>query len=157
MKFIKGGQRVNKKATIWVIILLISVAAGGAWVYFATKPSETTNNANTDTTKNSEENSPPASNGTDQETAATITATNDGFTPNSVTIKKEQSIKVVNNSSSPIEFSSADHPTHLQDPELNMSELQPGESGTITVTNVGTHGYHDHQNPNHTGKIIVTE
>jgi plastocyanin len=148
---------MNKKATIWVIILLILVAAGGAWVYFATKPSETANNEKTDTTKNTEENSPPVNNETGQETAATITATNDGFTPNTVTVKKGQSIKVVNDSSSPIEFSSADHPTHLQDPELNMSELQPGESGTITVTNAGTHGYHDHQNPSHTGKIIVTE
>jgi plastocyanin len=148
---------MSKKATIWVIILLILVAAGGAWVYFATKPSETANNAKTDTTKNTEENSPPVNNETGQETAATITATNDGFTPNTVTVKKGQSIKVVNDSSSPIEFSSADHPTHLQDPELNMTVLQPGESGTITVTNVGTHGYHDHLSPSRTGKIVVTE
>lgn len=148
---------MSKKATIWVIILLILVAAGGAWTYFATKPSETTPDAKTDTSTNNESNSPPVNDETGQETAATITATNDGFTPSMVTIKKGQSIKVVNDSSSPIEFSSADHPTHLQDPELNMNELQPGESGTITPKNVGTHGYHDHQNPTHTGTIVVTE
>jgi plastocyanin len=133
------------------------VAAGGAWAYFATKPSETGSDAKTDTSANNQPDSPPVNDETGQETAATITATEDGFTPSTVTIKKGQSIKVVNNSSSSIEFSSADHPTHLQDPELNMSELNPGESGTITPDNVGTHGYHDHLHSTHTGKIVVTE
>lgn len=91
------------------------------------------------------------------EVAATITATNDGFTPNTVTIKKGQMIKIVNNSSSPIQFSSADHPTHRLDPELNMSELAPGESGTVMPENVGSHGYHDHLHAEHTGTIVVTE
>lgn len=148
---------MTKKATIWVIVLLILVAAGGAWAYFATKPSETAGDAKTDTSTNNESNTPPVNDETGQETAATITATDDGFTPDTVTIKKGQSIKVVNNSSSSIEFSSADHPTHLQDPELNMSELAPGESGTITPENVGTHGYHDHLHATHTGKIVVIE
>ena len=137
---------MNKKTTIWVILLLVVVAAVGAWVYFATKPADMAHN-----------DDHTHSNNSSAVTAATITATNDGFTPDTVTVKKGESIKVVNKSSSDIEFSSADHPTHLQDPELNMDTLKPGEEGTVTPENVGTHGYHDHLSSGHTGKIIVTE
>jgi plastocyanin len=143
---------MNKKTTIWVIILLVVVAGVGAWVYFATKPAETTStedHSHTDSTQHEDNSNVPAS--------ATITAGDNGFSPNSVTIKKGQTIKIVNGSSSPIEFSSADHPTHLQDPELNMATLKPGESGSVTPETVGTHGYHDHLHPDHTGSITVTE
>jgi plastocyanin len=147
---------MNKKTTIWVVVLLVIVAAVGAGVYAATKSADTTSTAHDDdldqtTTDTQSDTSDTAV------AAATITATNDGFTPNTVTVKKGQSIKIVNNSSSSIEFSSADHPTHLEDPELNMATLKPGESGTVTPETVGTHGYHDHLHADHTGSITVTE
>jgi len=144
---------MNKKTTIGVILLLVVVAAVGVWVYFATKPADAEHN---DDHTHSEANA--HNNDSNTATAsATITANDDGFSPATVTVKKGQSVKVVNKSSSDIEFSSADHPTHLQDPELNMDTLKPGEEGTVTPENVGTHGYHDHLNSGHTGKIVVTE
>lgn len=144
---------MNKKATIWVIVLLVVVAGAGAWAYVSTKPSNTNqDNTSDNSTKNSS-----TDNANNAEVSATITATNDGFTPSTVTVKKGQTIKVVNNSSLSIQFSSDNHPTHLLDPELNMSGLEPGESGVVTPENVGSHGYHDHEHPDHTGTIIVTE
>ncbi|HMI08887.1 MAG TPA: cupredoxin domain-containing protein [Candidatus Saccharimonadales bacterium] len=147
---------MNKKTTIWIVVLLIIVAGAGAWVYGATKSADTTSTAHEDDQSHAATDSQSDTSDT-AVTAATITATNDGFTPNTVTVKKGQSIKIVNNSSSPIEFSSADHPTHLEDPELNMATLKPGESGTVTPEKVGTHGYHDHLHADHTGSITVTE
>jgi plastocyanin len=146
---------MNKKTTMWVVILLIVVAAVSVGVYAATKSTNTT--STTHEGDHHTDSGPHNQTSNDVATSATISATNDGFAPNTVTIKKGQSIKIVNNSSSDIEFSSADHPTHLEDPELNMETLKPSESGVVTPENVGTHGYHDHLNSGHTGKIVVTE
>lgn len=137
-------------------MLLVIVAAVGAGVYAATRSTDTTSTAHDD----GHDHSASSSNGDTSSTAsasATITATNDGFTPNTVTVKKGQTVKVVNNSSSPIQFSSGQHPTHLEDPEINMGILKAGESGTITPTKAGTHDFHDHLNDEHTGTLIVTE
>jgi plastocyanin len=139
---------MNNKTTLWIVVLLVVVAGVGAGVYFATKTPAANTNQSTNT---------PSNNNTDTTAAVTITATDDGFSPATVTLKKGQTIKVVNNASSPIQFSSADHPTHLQDPELNMATLSPGKSGTVTPETVGTHGYHDHLHPSHTGSMTVTE
>lgn len=89
--------------------------------------------------------------------AATITFTNDGFSPTTLKVKKGTKVTIVNSSPSPVQFSSDDHPTHQEDPEINMSELAPGESGSFTVTTVGTHGFHDHNDESKTGTLIVTE
>lgn len=88
---------------------------------------------------------------------ATITYTNDGFKPSTITVKKGTAITVVNNSAVDVMFSSADHPTHEEQTELNMKMLRPNESGTVTPTKVGTWGYHDHIDAAMTGSIIVTE
>lgn len=151
---------MDKKTTILVIALLLVVAGGGAWVYAATKsasPEPTTMKTHDDSHEHSHAEGDTTTNDSNKVASATITATDDGFTPSNVTVKKGQSVKVVNNSSSSIEFSSADHPTHLQDPELNMSTLKPGESGTVTPGSVGKHGFHDHLHADHTGSITVTE
>jgi plastocyanin len=147
---------MNKKTTIWVVVLLVVVAAVGAGVYAATKSSNTA----TTTHDDGHNHGTSGSNGDTSSTAsasATITATDDGFNPNTVTVKKGQTVKVVNSSSSSIEFSSGSHPTHLEDPEINMGTLKPGESGTITPTKTGTHSFHDHLHDDHTGTLIVTE
>lgn len=87
----------------------------------------------------------------------TITYTDEGFEPATLTVKTGTVIRVVNNASSELVFSSGSHPTHLEDPELNMSSLQPGEGGTVTAKTVGTHSFHDHFNAGKSGTLIVTE
>lgn len=149
---------MDKKTTILVIVLLVAVAAGGAWVYAATKSaSPEPTHTHDDSHEHNHAEGNTATSDPSKVASVTITATDDGFMPSNVTVKKGQSVKVVNSSSSSIEFSSADHPTHLRDPELNMSTLKPGESGTVTPGSVGKHGYHDHLHADHTGSIAVTE
>lgn len=89
------------------------------------------------------------------EVAATITYSSDGFSPASVTVGSGQSIKFVNDSDSVAEPSSDPHPTHTSNPELNVGDIQPGESGTITVVTKGTWGMHNHYNPSHKTTVTV--
>lgn len=88
---------------------------------------------------------------------ATIVFTDDGFTPKDYTVRANQTVKVKNDSSMQLQFSSDDHPTHTQQSELNLSVLQPGEEASFTPTRVGNWGFHDHINDQYTGSLTVTE
>jgi plastocyanin len=106
----------------------------------------------------SEETTTPSGNGgqsSEEQVAATITYTDSSFSPAEVTVTSGQSITFVNNSDSKIEPSSDSHPTHDKNPELNAGDIEPGESKTITLTTVGTWGYHNHYNTSKRGTIIV--
>ena len=128
---------MNKKVIIAVVAVIV-LAAVGAWLYMYMKPATTqTSNVSTATA------------------SATITYTDKGFDPSTVTVKTGDSIKLVNNSSLSLKFSSDDHPTHLKDPELNLSDLSPGATTTFNVTQTGSNGYHNHNQPSDTGIIVV--
>jgi plastocyanin len=153
---------MNKKVLIGVIAVA-GIVLLGAWAYIMAQPNANNGNTTTTTPSTSQESTPSSDTSTPTEVpaattaAATITYTDEGFTPNKVTIKKGEVITVTNSSTRNLQFSSADHPTHRLDPELNMNVLKPGESGNITVSTVGTHGYHDHLDASMTGSIEVTE
>lgn len=140
--------------TLTIAVLAIAIVAamlinGNLSAPSTTTQTETTTQETTDTSKAPDASSPAET--------ATITFTKDGFSPSTLTVKKGTKITVVNKSSNPVQFSSADHPTHRENPELNMSQLAPGARGTITVTVVGTHGFHDHIDDSKTGTLVVTE
>lgn len=98
----------------------------------------------------------PSEGKVDTETSV-ITYTDQGFSPSTLTVKVGTTIRVVNNSSDALEFSSDNHPTHLDNSELNMDVLAVGESSTFTVTKSGEHGFHDHLNASNEGILTVTE
>ncbi len=91
--------------------------------------------------------------------AVTITATEKGFEPSTVTVKSGGTITWKNNSSSKVQVGSSVHPTHEVNRELTngefVLEVAPGESKAVTVTKAGSWGYHDHLNPTMTGKVVV--
>ncbi|MDB5168106.1 MAG: hypothetical protein JWO55_364 [Candidatus Saccharibacteria bacterium] len=154
---------MDKKATIG-IITVICIILLGAWAYMMAQPAVERPTKAPVTDSNlitPDETSSPAKEGTEptSETppVATITYTDSGFTPSTLTVKKNSAITVSNKSSKNVMFSSADHPKHQEQPELNMNTLNPGESGTITITKAGTWGYHDHVDETMTGTIIVTD
>jgi len=135
---------MNKKAIIAAV--LIAILAIGGIVYALTS------NPNAPKIVDSEPNSAQTSGDN-----ATITFTDDGFNPETLTVKKGTTVTVINNASRSVKFSSADHPTHRENPELNMETLEPGEQGTFTPTTIGTHGFHDHLDEDKVGTLIVIE
>lgn len=87
----------------------------------------------------------------------TIKFTNDGFEPSNFAVTKGTVVTVKNESSTQVQFSSADHPTHLENTGMNLRALAPGESASFTADKVGEWGFHDHFNANHEGVMSVTE
>ena len=93
------------------------------------------------------------------ESAASVTFSDSGVSPSTVTIKSGESLTWVNNSSKSVQVGGANHPTHTLNKELTngefVTDLAPGASATVTLVKKGTWGYHNHLDPSVTGKVVV--
>ena len=91
--------------------------------------------------------------------AATVTFSDSGVSPSTVTIQSGEAITWTNSGTGAVQVASDPHPTHTDNRELTngQSALQiaPGASSTITLTKTGNWGYHDHLNPSTRGKVVV--
>lgn len=99
-----------------------------------------------------------ASEGADasEDERVTIIFTDDGFADAAYTVKPSATVLVRNNSSRSLQFSSDDHPTHRNEPQLNTSVIRPHQATTFVAPDEpGEYGFHDHINAQHTGKLIV--
>jgi plastocyanin len=142
-------------AAIAVIVILV---IGGMALAKKDKNNKPETGANTAPTSQSAQPASNSSNnqaGNDQSQSSTITYSNNGFSPSTLSVKVGTVITIKNTSSNPLQFSSDPHPQHTDDPELNMGALSSGQSQTLTVTKTGTHGYHNHLNPGDTGTLVV--
>lgn len=81
----------------------------------------------------------------------------DGFSPATLTVKKGTTVVFTNKSGSLVSINSANHPTHLLYPKLNLGEIEAGQSKSLQFNDVGSFGFHDHLNPSRFGKVIVEE
>lgn len=98
-----------------------------------------------------------------------IVYTGGGYEPASVTIKKGETVRFVNNATSQDTWpASAVHPTHSVYPEKSSADclgsafdacrgLKPGESWEFTFGEAGEWRFHDHAHPSKTGVVIVVE
>lgn len=88
----------------------------------------------------------------------TITISDKGFEPASLSVKSGQTITWVNTSKK-VQVASDPHPTHTANSELTnggfVAELAPGASANVTLTKVGTWGFHDHLSPSMKGSVTV--
>lgn len=144
----------SKGLIIGVIIAVIVIAA---IVFFAIlhKSSESFDAADsTNVTKATADNNSAAPAPSER---ITITFKDSGYTPSELTVKKGTVITVKNEGTSRTEFSSGAHPTHRENPEMNLKTLAPGESASYTANEVGTWTFHDHLHPDLGGTIKVTE
>jgi plastocyanin len=98
---------------------------------------------------------PAPSNNENTAAATTITYTNDGFNPASVTVAAGTTIKFVNLSSEEAEPASDPHPEHTNNPELNAGDIPAGGSATVTAETPGTWGIHNHYKKDHKATITV--
>ncbi len=91
--------------------------------------------------------------------AVTITFTDSGFSPSTVTVKSGGKITWTNNSQSAIQVASNPHPTHTDNSELTNGgytlAVAAGASVTVTVTKTGSWGYHNHLAPSVGGTVVV--
>lgn len=147
---------MNRTTKIIIICLIGIIIVGGSAYLLArngtspkTDTSETPSQATGDSGSPAETDTPPA------DATATITYTNNGFNPKTLTITAGATVVIKNQSSEDLLFSSNDHPTHTHNDELNEAALGPDQSQTITPTTKGTWGFHNHLDANKTGTLVV--
>lgn len=111
----------------------------------------------TSQTSNGTANSTDSSNTTTQQREAKATIVYDGtlFSPSQVTIKKGDSVEIKNNSQKTIEVYSTPHPVHTDNPELNVGQIKAGETKVVTLSKIGSWGYHNHLDTSQAGTIVV--
>ena len=84
-----------------------------------------------------------------------VTLTSSGFSPSTMTIKKSEAIKWLNQTDEVASINSDPHPTHEKSPFLNLGELVHGSAVQTSFYNTGTFTYHNHYNPAQKGTVIV--
>lgn len=123
-----------------------------------TPPTETTPAATSTPAKTPEPAKPPTTTPTPPANSAlTVTFTDKGFSPASLTVKKGQTVKFVNNSSGKMWVAANPFPTSKEYPAFNeKSGVESGSSWSFTFDKTGTWFYHNHYNPTQGAKIVVS-
>lgn len=86
----------------------------------------------------------------------TVTYTDDGFTPGTVTINSGETVKWVNQSSKPMWVASNPHPVHTDYAGLDeLKSATKDETYSFTFTKAGTWKYHNHKAPRDGGVVVV--
>lgn len=138
---------MDKTAKIIIALAVVAAVAGGAILLTGSKDDAA--NTGSNTPNNSD------TGGSEAVVAATITYTDSGFSPATVTVKAGEAIRVVNNSGGVVGPSSDSHPAHDQNTELNFPDIDPGQGAAVTVTTKGIWGLHNHLKEDHHMTIIV--
>jgi len=147
------------KRPVLIGVIAAVIVVGATAIYLATRQDTATNSGSMTSSLGGDgrtsAQSPEATNTQATTSDVTIVFTNDGFEKSSYTVKAGSTVTVKNNSDMNMQFSSDDHPTHREDPEINMAVLTPGESGTFTPITKGAHTFHDHMNDHYIGTLEV--
>jgi plastocyanin len=149
--------------SVKAILAVVLVVVIGGSIYLIAAPKNKNSTASPTTSSNQSTTSDTAKTQNPQSTipsttpvaAGTITYNGSSFSPSTLTIKTGDTVKITNASSSPLTFNSDPHPTHTDEPELNVGAVETGQSKTFTVTKTGSWGYHNHNDPSQRGTIVV--
>lgn len=142
-----------------IVVAILAVIGGAAFALTRNSDSKADQTAN-DTTTSTPASATPDSNTTtatqdEQSGGKEITYTDNGFSPNKITVKAGTKVTIKNDSGMALQFDSDPHPAHTDNTELNVDTVQQGGSQTFTVVRKGTFGYHNHLNPSDEGTIVV--
>lgn len=140
---------------IIAVVVIAALAVGGYAVFHKNASTVAPGVSNTPSASRQQTNDPSTSQLQTASIAATITFNGNGFSPSLTTVKTGDTVQVTNKSSQELDFDSDPHPTHTDEPELNVGPISPSASKTFTVTKAGHWGYHDHLNPSITGALDV--
>ena len=120
-----------------VPIVLIVIIGIGLLLFFVSK-----------TLKKTEPGPPPIS-------RSEVIVNKDGFSPQSLTIKRGETVIWINQSGDTVTVNSDPHPTHNLYRFLNRGEFPSSSSVQVTFEQTGIYVYHNHLKPSQTGTIIV--
>lgn len=149
-------QNNKSKPTVAIIIAVVIVLLGVGGATYALIQAANSNDDKATSTKPAVQTGPANKDyKAPDPLLPTIVFTDEGFSQPTYTYPADTAIKVDNQSSNDLQFSSADHPTHKEHPELNMKVLGAGKSGTFTPAGKGTYGFHDHLNPRSKGTLVI--
>ena len=147
--------------------LLVALAAvvligGGIWLLFLNNGNDEAPATETQTANQNNEPSSQEPSNAEQETSqddetdgqtVQVSYTDNGFEPAEITINAGDTVVWTNNSNRAMHVASDDHPVHTDYP--GFDQLSAGQSYSFTFTEVGTWGYHNHENHTDTGLITV--
>jgi len=137
---------MNKTIIAIIVILIIT---GGFFLFFNKSNAPAAENQGTPT-------SASASTSLSVANEATVTYTDSGFSPASVTIKQGGTVTFVNQSSRDMWVASNPHPIHTDYPGFDEKAAVPnGGSWSFTFDRIGSWGYHNHKNPSNMGVVVV--
>lgn len=144
-------ERKTSKLIIGGVLVLVGIGLL-TWVLTARQAEAPSSDATTPQTSDTSNEQQPA----EAETLGTeIVFTNDGFNPRELSVAVGTVVTVRNESDTNVQFSSDDHPTHLENTGMNLSVLAPGQSATFTADRAGEWGFHDHLDDSKTGRLTV--
>lgn len=151
-----------KTSGIIAAVIAVLVVAGGAFALTRkSSPKPATEQTTQTTADKNQSTTTPTTTDTNttpeapDSSAATITYTDDGFSPGTLTVKAGTKVTIQNKSTHTIEFDSDPHPVHTTNRDLNVGTVAAGQSMTFTTDKTGTFGYHDHLDASKTGTLIV--
>lgn len=90
-------------------------------------------------------------------TTQPVSVTDNGFVPQSVTIKAGMTVTWTNKTNGTVNVSSDPYPLNNGYLPLNLGNLNSGESLSLTFSKTGTYWYHNHIIPPQKGTIIVVQ
>lgn len=140
---------MNSKLLLGLLLVII-IAVGG----FMLLSNKSTNNNPSQNQNTQDANVTPATQ-TTQAQDANVTAGQNGFEPQTLTVKTGTRVIWTNKSGGPVTVNSDNHPTHLLWPFLNLGEFDNGSSVSVTFDKNGKYTYHNHLNASQTGTVIV--
>ena len=88
-----------------------------------------------------------------KETDIVITAA--GFSPATVTVPANSSVRWTNTTKSDVSVNSDDYPTNKKYPELNLGSFSASQSVILLFTKPGVYTYHNQYKPEQKGTITV--
>lgn len=137
----------NSSMLVWLVIFLVLLGLVGG--YFVLRKTATPTPGET---QNTTVESPTI----ETKEAVVVTYKNGVFSPDKVTIKKDTTVKFVNEGDDPMWIASSPHPQHSDLPGFDqLKAVGTGESYEYTFIRAGSWKYHNHVNPKAFGMVTV--
>lgn len=98
---------------------------------------------------------PQAANQEAQVKVEDVEVTAAGYVPQNITVKAGTKVVWTNKSGSVVTVDSAQHPTHLVYPPLNLGQFEDGATVSLVFDKPGKYFYHNHLKATQFGSVTV--